>query len=309
MNQNGRTAAVLGATGNIGQNVVRALIDSGFSVRIFARDTEKSRQIFPQISEHVSWDYRSEAWKDRIDGCNVVINLAGAPIFQKWKGHYRSEIVDSRVEETRQVVDAIRRARDRPQLLINASAAGIYGYESFDNTDVTEDTLPGKDFWGDFVTRWEHEALEAESMGVRTVLIRTSVVLSTDGGALPQLVSVFKKGIGGPISPGNQWFPWIHVDDEVGLLMFSITNDRVKGPLNASSPKVPTMKEFATALGITLGKTYKVRIPITFVRLMMGEVGNILAKGKKVVPKRAEEFGYVFKYPDLEQALDNLLKK
>ncbi len=144
-------------------------------------------------------------------------------------------------------------------------------------------------------------------MGVRVVLIRTSVVLTMKGGALPQLASVFRKGIGGPISPGNQWFPWIHEDDEVGLVLFALENDNVSGPLNASDPQVPTMNEFAATLGEVMHKGSRIRIPITVIRLMMGEVSNVLAKGKKVVPRRAMELGYRFRYTDLKAALADLM--
>lgn len=299
---------IFGATGLIGQNVVKELLEDGFSIKIFARDPEKSRKLFPQIKNHIKWDYHQTDWKTEIDGPGTVINMSGAPIFQKWKGNYKKEIWDSRVEATKQIVDAIGKSANRPTLLINGSASGIYGYESFDDSEVTESFPAGKDFWGDLVTAWESAALEAEKFGTRVVNIRTSVVLSMEGGALPQLVSVFKKGIGGPISPGDQWFPWIHIDDEVGLIMFAMENDSVSGPLNASAPEVPTMEQFARTLGSVMGKSARIRIPVTIIRLMMGEVANVLAKGRKVVPKRALELGYRFNFGKLEDALKDLMK-
>ncbi|MEM0157646.1 MAG: TIGR01777 family oxidoreductase [Thermoplasmataceae archaeon] len=301
------TVSVFGATGLIGSSVIQALAKNGYFIRIFARDVEKSRRMFPDVGEHIVWDYTLDDWKEKLEGSAVVMNFSGAPIFQKWKGNYRREIWNSRVEATRQIVDALSRCKEKPAVLINGSASGIYGYDSFDDRDIDENTPPGKDFWGDLVTAWEKEALAAAGLGIRVVLIRTSVVLTMKGGALPQLASVFRKGIGGPISPGNQWFPWIHVDDEVGLVMFALENGNVSGPLNASDPQVPTMNEFAATLGEVMHRGSRVRIPITVIRLMMGEVANVLARGKKVIPRRAMELGYRFRFTDLKAALMDLM--
>ena len=301
------TVSVFGATGLIGSSVIKSLVEDGYAIKIFARDVEKSRRMFPEITEHIRWDYTRDDWKQNLEGSAVVMNFSGAPIFQKWKGNYKREIWDSRVEATKQIVDAISKCVEKPAVLINGSASGIYGYDSFDDSEVDESSPPGRDFWGDLVSAWEKEAMAAAQMGVRVVLIRTSVVLTMKGGALPQLVSVFRKGIGGPISPGNQWFPWIHEDDEVGLVLFALENDNVSGPLNASDPQVPTMNEFAATLGDVMHKGSRIRIPITVIRLMMGEVSNVLAKGKKVVPRRAMELGYRFRYTDLKAALADLM--
>ena len=302
-----KLVAVFGATGLIGSATVKELIRSGYSVRVFARDLQKSRMLFGDVQDHILWDYARDDWKTDLEGVDAVVNLAGTPIFQKWKGNYKSRIINSRVIATEQIVDAISALKVRPAVFVNGSAAGIYGYDSWDDTEISEDSPAGSDFWGDLVTAWENSANAAIRHGVRVVNIRTSVVLSADGGALPQLVSVFRKGIGGPIRPGNQWFPWIHIDDEVGMIIYAIENESVSGPLNASSPQVPRMREFAKILGETLNKPSKVIIPITILRLMMGEVAEVLAKGRKVVPKRTLELGYKFRQEDLRKALENLL--
>ena len=159
------TVSVFGATGLIGGSVIRALMEDGYSIRIFARNVEKSRDMFPEVKEHIRWDYTRDDWKQNLEGSAVVINFSGAPIFQKWKGNYRKEIWDSRVEATKQIVDAISRCTEKPGLLINGSASGIYGYDSFDDREVDESSPPGRDFWGDLVTAWEKEAMAAASMG------------------------------------------------------------------------------------------------------------------------------------------------
>ena len=309
MENNNSVISVFGATGLIGQNVVKMLHGEGYTIRIFARDTDRSRKLFPEIDDQIAWNYSSENWKASLAGSGAVINFSGAPIFKKWKGDYRKEIWNSRVEATSQIVDAMSRLEQKPAIFINGSAAGIYGYDTFDDSDVTEASPPGKDFWGELVSAWEKAANEAERFGTRVVNIRTTVVLDRDYGALPQLVSVFRKGIGGPISPGNQWFPWIHIEDEVGLVMFAMENDSVSGPINAGSPDVPRMEDFAHTLGEVMHKQSRVKIPLTLIRLMMGEVSNVLAKGKKVVPARALELGFKFRFVKLRDALEDLLKQ
>ncbi len=305
----GRTAAVFGATGQIGQAVIQRLSGNGWNIRIFARDISKSGALFPQVKEQYRWDYTKDGWQEHVDGADVVFNFSGAPIFQKWKGNYKTEIVDSRVKATARITEAICNAKSRPRVFINGSAAGIYGYNTFNDDTVTEEYPAGKDFWGTFVKDWENAALKAQDCGTRVINIRTSVVLDKENGALPQLMNAFNKGIGGPIRPGNQWFPWIHIEDEVGMILYAMDLDNVSGPMNASAPDVPTMKDFAGSLGKAMGKPSRIPIPVTIIRLMMGEVSKILANGRKVVPGKAEEIGYQFKFPKLDDALEDLLKK
>lgn len=304
----GKTAAVFGATGLIGSQVVRELTGSGWSVKAFTRDMLKSKGIFGDSVEHFKWSYDSEDWKKNLDNTDAVLNFNGAPLFQKWKGDYRHEILDSRIKATRQISDAICRAASGPKVFVNGSAEGYYGHDSWTDTKITENHEPGRDFFGELVKAWEDAARESEKCGTRVVNIRTGVVLSTKSGALPQLVSVFRKGIGGPIKPGTQWMPWIHIDDEVGIIRFSLENESVSGPVNAAAPNITRMKEFTDELGRVLGKPSRIAIPKTLIKLMMGEVSSLLINGNRVVPEKAIELGYSFKYPELAPALENLLK-
>ncbi len=306
---NGRTAAVFGATGLIGQAVIQKLSTTGWNIRIFARDTSRSRALFPHLVEQYQWNYDKDGWQEHVDGADAVFNFSGAPIFQKWKGNYKTEIVESRVKATARIAEAICSAKTKPAIFINGSAAGIYGYNTFNDDTVTEDYPAGKDFWGTFVTDWENAALKAEDCGTRVINIRTSVVLDRENGALPQLMNAFNRGIGGPIRPGNQWFPWIHIEDEVGMVLYALDLETVSGPMNASAPEVPRMRDFADSLGKAMGKPSRIPIPVTILRLMMGEVSKILANGRKVVPRKAEEIGYQFKFPRLNGALEDLLQK
>lgn len=302
-----KTAAVFGATGLMGQKIVRKLGNAGWKTRTFTRNPARSRELFGDSVEHYSWNYEEESWKDRIEGTDAVLNFSGAPIFRKWKGDYKREIVDSRITATRQISDAICKSEKPPSVFINGSASGYYGYDNWNDDEISEASPAGKDFWGLFVSGWEEAAMAAGKCGTRVVNIRTSVVLDRDSGALPQLVGVFRKGIGGPIRPGDQWFPWIHIDDEIGLIFHALNGGDITGPLNASAPEVPRMREFAETLGTVLGKPSRIPIPITILRLMMGEVSGILANGKRVVPARAKEIGYQFRFPILKDALKDLL--
>lgn len=305
---NGKTAAVFGATGLIGSNVVQKLIEAGWSVKVFTRNTQKSKEVFGDAVEHYRWSYDTDDWKEHVDNTDAVLNFNGAPLFQRWKGDYRREILDSRIKASRQISDAICRAGNKPGVFINGSAEGYYGHSSWTDTKLTEDHNAGNDFFGELVRAWENAASESEKCGTRVVNIRTGVVLSTESGALPQLVSTFRRGIGGAIKPGTQWIPWIHIDDEVGLIMFALENDNARGPINAAAPEEARMKEFTDELGKVLGKPSRISIPKTLIRLMMGEASNLLINGNRVVPDKAIGLGYKFKFPELVPALENLLK-
>ena len=308
--ESGSKVMVLGATGCIGRAVVSGLKNAGYGIIIGSRDPEKARTAFPDVSSFIEFDYKKKTdLQQAMDGVYAVVNLTGAQIFQKWTDEYRKEIVESRVESTRIIVDSMIRCKTRPSVLVNGSAAGIYGYERVTDDPMTEDSKPGKDLWGDLVSKWEAEAMKAKDQGIRVVTIRTSVVLSPDCGALPQLVGIFNKGIGGPIRPGTQWFPWIHIDDEVSLIVNAVRDSSYSGPFNASAPDVPRMKDFAHTLGKVLGKGSRFPIPVFVIRLVMGESANVLGKGTRVIPEKAQKIGFVFRYPNLEPALENLLKK
>lgn len=303
----GKTAAVFGGTGLIGNGVTSKLLEAGWSVKVFTRDTLKSKQMFGDAVEHVRWSYDSNDWKLNLDNTDAVLNFSGAPLFQKWKGDYRKEIMDSRIKASRQIADAICNSTNGPKVFINGSAEGFYGHDSWTDSKLTEEHKAGNDFFGELVMAWENAACEAEKCGTRVVNIRTGVVLSEKSGALPQLVSVFRKGIGGPIKPGTQWMPWIHKDDETGLIMFSLENEEVKGPLNTVSPKIVRMSEFTDVLGKVMKKPSRVPIPKTLIKLMMGEVANLLINGNRVVPEKAINLGYEFRFPELTPALEDLL--
>jgi len=298
--------ALFGVTGLIGSSIADQLILEHQNLKLFSRNTERLSSRFPEQTV-VNWNMATDSWKNEIDGATAVINFTGEPIFRRWNADYKRRIYDSRINTVQEIVRAIADSQVKPKVFINGTATGFYGYDRIDDTGMDEDSPNGNDFWGKLVLEWESAANKAANYGVRVVNIRTSMVLSSKGGSLPELVSVFRKDLGGPIKPGNQWFTWIHMDDEVGLVLWAMNNDNVVGPVNAVSPQSTTMKDFAKKLGKVLNKPSRINIPATLIKLRMGEVSALILRGKKIIPKKALELGYVFKYPDLEDALRSTL--
>jgi uncharacterized protein (TIGR01777 family) len=241
-----------------------------------------------------------------VEGAGAVVNLAGANISaQRWTGAYKVQIRQSRIEPTRAIVEAIRAARARPRVLVNASAVGWYGGRG--DEEITEASTPGKDFLAEVCQAWEAEALRAEPLGVRVVLLRTGVVLARDGGALAKMVPPFKAFVGGPIGSGKQWVPWIHLADEIGLILWAIES-QVRGPVVAVAPNAVRMKEFARALGRALHRPALFPVPAPALRLAVGEMAELLLDGQRARPIKALESGYRFRFSRAEEALQDLFR-
>ena len=304
--ENQKKAVLFGASGLIGKNIGRKLKQEGYVVIAAGRDTQKIKQRFPMADDYQQIAGDQGSFEKIIRGSEAVFNFSGAPVFVKWKGDYRNEIYDSRVKLTSMIAQSISKLDEPPRVFVNGTASGIYGYDSFDDRDIAEDEKPAGDFWGNLVKDWETSANLAQSSRTRVVNLRTSVVLDSKEGALPQLVKVFRRGLGGPIKPGTQWFPWIHIEDEVNLALFCADNEKISGGVNASSPKVPRMNEFAATLGRVLDKPSRIKVPKTIIRMIFGEVSELLTNGKKVVPLKAENSGFQFRFPDLYEALKDL---
>jgi uncharacterized protein len=304
-----RRVIVTGATGLIGKRLCEQLRSKGYQIVIFSRDPQRAQCALPGAAEYVAWTpSESGPWASAIDGAYAIIHLAGAPIIGKrWNAAYKDEIRNSRVIGTRGLVNAIRAAQNRPRVFVSGSAVGYYGAR--DDTKLDESAAPGNDFLAKTCIEWENEAMQAEQLGVRTVLVRTGIVLDPKEGALPQMALPFRFYGGGPILPGTQWFPWIHVDDEVGLLLLALEDERVRGPLNASAPEPQTNRDFSQTLGKVMGSPSWFPVPGFGLRILLGEVAGMLTEGQRVIPKKALDLGYQFKYPSSELALRQLLKK
>ncbi len=293
-----------GATGRIGTPLVAALKARGDEVTVLSRNPRGAQQKLG-VEAH-EWNLlREPAPAEALSGRDAVIHLAGEDVGQRWSDNARRAIRDSREIGTRNLVAGIAAAGEPPKLLVCASASGFYGAHGDEIVDET--APPGSDWLADVVVRWEREADAAAALGVRVVKLRTGVVLDAGGGALAKMLPPFKAGIGGPIGGGKQYLPWIHRDDLIGMYVAALGSADFAGPVNASAPEPVTNKEFSKALGSALHRPAIAPIPGITIKLMYGEMSQIVLTGVRMVPGRAEELGYAFQHPDLDEALRDTL--
>lgn len=299
---------ITGATGFIGAALCQALTDAGHEVIALTRSTSAQQKLGDRV-RCVTWDGQSGGeWEETLNGADAVVNLAGESIAAKWNAEKKEKIRASRVDATKALVRAMDQASQRPKVLISGSAVGYYGPRG--DEELTEESRPGNDFLAEVCQAWEAAAAEAESLGVRVVRLRIGIVLGGGGGALSKMLTPFKMGVGGPTGSGQQWMSWIHRDDVVGLVQFALEREDVKGPLNATAPNPVRNREFAQTLGKLLHRPAFLPTPAFAVRLMFGEMADVLLlTGQRVLPAAAQRLGYQFKYPDLTSALKAVLKR
>jgi uncharacterized protein (TIGR01777 family) len=305
--QQRRRIIITGITGLIGSYIARQLARRGDHVIGFARNIERSRRAVPEAAEHIEWStsMASGGWTEALDGAYAVINLAGAPIAQRWNAERKAAMYNSRIDGTRHLVDAMRKARQTPQVLINASAVGYYG--GLRNDRITESSSNGDDFLAKLCADWENEAYKAKEIGLRVATIRTGIVLDPREGALAKMLPPFRLFVGGPIGSGAQPFPWIHINDEAGLFLWALDNQAVQGPVNGAAPGIMNNRDFSTILGKVLGRPSFMNVPKFALDLLFGEGSVVVTGGQNVVPERALSLGYKFAFPELEPALRDLL--
>lgn len=299
---------VTGGSGFIGRTMVPGLLTEGHHVAVLARNPETAGQTMDGRVTFVQWDGKSPGpWSEHVDGADAVLNFAGEPIGGKrWSAKQKRRIVESRVNATNAIVDAIGKATRKPSVLINASAVGFYG--PVEQGDVVEEYPRGDTFLSEAVDQWERAALGAGKFNVRVVLLRSGVVLGKDGGALERMLVPFRMFVGGSIGSGRQWFPWVHVDDLVHAVLFALTNRDVIGPVNVAAPQSVTMKQFCNALGNAMHRPSWAPVPGFVLKMALGEMSSMVLTGQRVVPKALERHGYVFKFPLLTPALVDILK-
>ncbi|MCC7012496.1 MAG: TIGR01777 family oxidoreductase [Planctomycetes bacterium] len=290
---------VTGGTGFVGTRLRSALAARGHWVSIATR-TPKAQRALQAGIEYVPW-------LPDLAKYDAVVHLAGAGLFERrWSAAYKSEIRASRVESTHTLVDALAASSKRPAVLISGSAVGIYGVRGA--VELSESASCGDDFLANVCKDWEREAERATTLGMRTVLLRTGVVLGQGGGALAALLTPFKLGLGGPIGSGAHWMSWIHIDDLVGLIVAAIDDPRFVGPLNGVAPGACTNKTFSVSLGRALHRPALLPLPPFALRAMLGEVATVLTSSQRCVPARALSAGYGFKFADIDACLRDLSK-
>lgn len=297
---------VTGATGLIGPRLVAALRERGDHVTVLSRNPERASSALGV--EAIGWDpLRDPAPANGLTGRDAVVHLAGEPVAQRWSTRAKQAIRDSREAGTRNLVAGIAAlsAETRPSVLVSSSAVGYYGKHGAER--VSEATPAGSDFLAGVCVAWEREAMAATALGLRVALIRTGVVLDKTGGALKTMLPPFRAGVGGPVAGGNQYLPWIHADDVVGMYLAAIDDTRWAGPANATAPEPVTNKEFSKALGKALHRPAVAPVPALALRLLYGEMAEIVTEGQRAVPEAALSHGYTFKHPELAAALASAL--
>ncbi|XP_010905650.1 epimerase family protein SDR39U1 homolog, chloroplastic isoform X2 [Elaeis guineensis] len=297
--------SVTGATGFIGRRLVQKLLADKHKVRVLTRSITKARFVFPVENFPEIIIAEEEEWKKCIEGSNAVVNLAGMPISTRWSPEIKKEIMQSRINVTSKVVDLINHtnAEVRPSVLVSATAIGYYGTSE---TQVFDETSPsGNDYLSEVCREWETKAHNVDN-GVRLVLIRIGVVLGKDGA---KMIPLFMMFAGGPLGTGNQWFSWIHLDDLVNLICQSLTNPSYKGVINGTAPNPVRLSEMCDQLGQVIGRPSWLPVPDFAIKAVLGEGASIVLEGQRVLPAKAKELGFSYKYPYVKDALKAIVRE
>ncbi len=290
----------------IGAALCDTLLARGDTVAGLTRDPQRARSTNPSVTWH-AWEPTLERPPAAaFEGVDGVVNLLGEKIDQRWTDEAKRRIMESRRTGTRNLVASIAGLERKPGVLVNQSAIGFYGDRG--EAMVDESAEPGEGFDAEVVREWEAAAREVEASGVRLVVVRTGHVLDPSDGFLAALLPPFKLGVGGPLAGGRQYVSWIHVDDEVGILLWALDNEKVSGLVNATAPNPVTNRELSQALGRALHRPAATPVPGFVLDLKFGrEFGRVLRGGQRVMPRRALDLGYEFRYTDVDEALRNLV--
>lgn len=295
---------VAGGSGFLGRRLTAALAGEGHDVILLSRHAAAPSHGVTAVRV---WDGKTEGgWAADVAAAHAVVNLSGESIAGgRWTPERKDRLRRSRFEST-SAIARVMAARNAPGVLVNASAVGYYG--NVPSGDVTEETPRGTGFLADLSAEWESAAMQAAAGGTRVVLPRIGIVLDRTGGALERMIPFFRFFLGGPLGSGRQWFPWIHLDDVVGAVLFSLRTPAIAGPVNLAAPEPVTMREFAAALGRALGRPSWAPVPPFALRLLLGEMAGMLLAGQRVIPQVLMRNGYAFRHPRLEEALAAALR-
>ncbi len=293
---------ITGASGLVGTELQKSFAAQGYEMLLASRKVATD-------DRHIQWSVE-DGFTDpeKLEGIDAVVHLAGENVSGlRWTDDKKKAIRDSRVLGTRNVVDAISKLKNKPKVFVASSAIGFYGERG--DEEVTESSAAGDNFLAEVSKAWEAESRRAEDAGIRTVLLRTGIVLSKDGGALSTMLVPFKLGVGGVVGSGKQWMSWISLPDEIDVINFVIENENIRGAVNAVSPNPVTNHDFTKTLGEVLYRPTFFPLPEFAVSMVFGEMGDVLLLAStKVLPKRLEDAGFEFKYPNLKEAVENAVK-
>lgn len=298
-----------GGTGFVGTTLIRELTAKGHAVTVLMRKAETGVRLPPgAVSLEGDPTLRGD-WQDRVPEHEAFINLAGASIFTRWTDEAKRVIRESRILTTRHLVEAMAPRKGAPSHLFSTSGAGYYGYHG--DEDLAEESPPGTDFLALLSRDWEAEALRAKDHGARVVLCRFGIVMGRNGGMLGELVPLFRMFLGANLGSGNQWLSWVHEMDLARIFLFLLEENRtLEGPVNCTAPEPVRNREFTWTLGGVLGvPTFLPPVPGFMLRLMKGEFGDVILQGQRVRPRKLLQAGFQFRYPTLEPALTDILKR
>jgi uncharacterized protein (TIGR01777 family) len=296
---------ITGGTGFVGTQLTSRLIHDGNEVMILTRSIKEPERGPTGISFLQGDPTKKGPWQEAIKNQDAVINLAGASIFSKWTDEHKKAIRESRVSTTQNIVEGIPSHPSKKMTLLSTSAVGYYGFCR--DEELTEESPSGNDFLARIALEWEGEALKAKEKGARVVITRFGIVMGDKGGALSQMVPLFKKYIGGPVGSGKQWLSWVHIKDLTEAFVFLLKHPEISGPVNVCSPKPVRNRDLAKSLGKALHRPSFIPAPGFMVRLVLGEFGSVILKGQRVIPRRLLENGFVFQYHDIEKALQGIV--
>jgi hypothetical protein len=294
---------ISGASGLVGTHLIPVLEAKGHEIFKLVRKT-------PRGADEIQWDAKtdfSDAEAAKLENFDAVVHLAGDNVAsENWSDDKKRRIRESRVVGTRVLVDGLKKVKHPPKTFVSASASGFYG--SRRDEILTEESAKGEGFLPDVCDEWEVEARKAEEFGARVVTPRIGVVLAKDGGALDKMLMPFKLGVGGVVGSGKQWMPWIALDDLINVIVFALENEDLKGAVNTISPEIVTNEEFTKTLGKVISRPTILPIPEFAIKLLYGEMGEtLLLQGQRMIPKRLQDAGFEFQYPNLEDALKHVL--
>jgi len=298
---------IFGGAGFIGKNLCAELLSAGYKVCVVSRNPKRAGL---QGSGAVVVEWNSSAGSfpiELLDDVDLIINLAGESIAnRRWTQTTKEKILESRIQTTRAIVNAISQKRVIPKVLINASAIGFYGPRG--NEEITESTPAGRDFLAKVCRAWEEEAFKAQASGVRVVAMRIGMVIGNEG-ALARMKTPFRFYLGGPLGSGDQWMSWIHIKDLTRLIIFASENENINGPVNATAPEPVRMKEFCKVLGQVMGRPSWLPVPGFLLKVILGEMSDMLLNSQRVLPEKILKEGFVFKFPDLKTALKDIIER
>ena len=299
--------AVTGGSGLIGRALSASLARDHHEAIILSRHPEQVVGL-PAVVRAERWNpHIAEECRHLVEEADAVVNLAGENIAaRRWTVDRKKQIRDSRLNAGRAMLQALESATRRPRVVIQASAVGYYGLCG--DEELNEESPPGKDFLAQLAIDWEASTAQIERLGVRRAIIRTGVILSPEGGAFPRLLLPFRLFVGGPLGSGRQWFPWIHIADEVGAIRFLLENESASGPFNLSAPHPVTNADFARMVGRQTKRPAFLPTPAFLLRLLFGEMATVLLDGQRAFPGRLMLMGYNFRFPEAAGALQDLLR-